>query len=97
LYSQTKIPNKICYQRLKSLIEAKNSLELAEKDLSLRGPGEIYGLEQSGFLRNFKLTSFRDTELIKKTKEAASLFLPLFQEKISVLSLNGLDKIVSLE
>ena len=93
--------SKNAFLRLQALLEAKNSLELAEKDLSLRGPGEIYGLEQSGFLRNFKLTSFRDTELIKKTKEAASLFLhcpefaerPFFQDKIKSFE----DKIISLE
>ena len=85
------------YLRLKALIEAKNSLELAEKDLSQRGPGKIYNYEQSGFLEDFKLARFTDTDLIKKTKEAARLFLPLFQKKISALSLKGLDKIVYLE
>ncbi len=33
---------------LKTLVECNNGFEIAEKDFSLRGGGEIFGLEQSG-------------------------------------------------
>src|SRR5690606_483436 len=33
-------------KRLKALVEARDGFELAEYDLALRGPGEIYGLRQ---------------------------------------------------
>jgi len=103
--------NEFINRRLKALIEAKNSLELAEKDLSFRGPGEIYGFEQSGFFKQFKLARFTDTEIIKKAKEATHLFLPLFTEPRSVSTLGrttvgeekfsslspDLDKIIYLE
>ena len=85
--------NNLINRRLQALIEAKNSLELAEKDLSFRGPGEVYGFEQSGFFKQFKLARFTDTEIIKKAKEAAHLFLPLFLNKIN----QSPEKIVSLE
>ena len=88
--------NELINRRLEALIEAKNSLELAEKDLSFRGPGEIYGYEQSGFFKQFKLARFSDTELIKKAKEAACLSLPLFEKKFPSLS-PELDKIIYLE
>lgn len=62
--------NEKTLERLNALVTAKNGFELAEKDLEFRGPGEIYGLRQSGFpdLRIAKLT---DYDLIQKTKEAS--------------------------
>ena len=88
--------NESIEQRLRAFIEAENSFALAEKDLSLRGPGEIYGYGQSGFFKQFKLARFSDTELIKKAKEAACLSLPLFEKKFPSLS-PELDKIIYLE
>lgn len=57
-------------ERLKALVTAKDGFELAEKDLEFRGPGEIYGLRQSGF-PELKIAKLNDTELIKQTREAA--------------------------
>ncbi|MEX0616773.1 MAG: ATP-dependent DNA helicase RecG [Candidatus Woykebacteria bacterium] len=56
--------------RLRHLEKNSSGLSLAELDLKLRGPGEIFGLAQSGF-PPLKLASFMDKELIKKTHEAA--------------------------
>lgn len=57
-------------KRLKYLETIQSGLLLAEKDLSLRGPGDLYGLSQHGWL-DLKIASFTDTDLIKKTKAAA--------------------------
>jgi ATP-dependent DNA helicase RecG len=87
-------------ERLDALVTAKNGFELAEKDLTFRGPGEIYGLRQSGFpdLRIAKLT---DIQLIQQTKEAASIIFtddhslkkyPLLKEKLRIF-----DRQVHLE
>lgn len=35
-------------QRLRAIVEAKNGFELAERDLTLRGPGDIFGTRQWG-------------------------------------------------
>jgi len=35
-------------KRLRALVEAKNGFELAEKDLEIRGPGDIFGTRQWG-------------------------------------------------
>ena len=43
-------------QRIKTMTETSNGFEIAEKDLELRGPGDIQGTRQSGEL-NFKLAS----------------------------------------
>jgi len=66
LFSKTK--NK----RLVSMIKTHSGFELAELDLKLRGPGEIFGTIQSGF-KELKIASWTDTDLIKKTREAAEI------------------------
>ncbi len=56
--------------RLRAMEQTNIGTELAELDLKLRGPGEIYGTRQSG--RNFlKIASFSDFDLIKRTKKEA--------------------------
>ena len=43
-------------ERLKIMVETNDGFKIAEKDLEIRGPGEIEGTKQSGVL-NFKLAS----------------------------------------
>ncbi len=57
-------------ERLTALIKAKNGFELAEKDLLLRGPGEIFNTRQSGFFSDLKIARLSDVEIIKQTKTA---------------------------
>ena len=52
------------------LEKTNNGFEIAQKDLELRGPGAISGLEQSGFI-TLKIASLFDEELIAKAKKAA--------------------------
>jgi ATP-dependent DNA helicase RecG len=48
-----------------------DGFKIAEKDLELRGPGDIEGTRQSGAL-NFKLASIvNDKALLEKAKEMA--------------------------
>src|SRR3989344_18507 len=56
--------------RLNALTRPLSGFELAELDLKLRGPGEVFGVKQSGFL-NLKIASWQDSKLIKKAKEVA--------------------------
>ena len=56
-------------ERLKAIVTAKNGFELAERDLSIRGAGELYGRMQSGLsdigmeaLKNLKLVEAARTE-----------------------------------
>jgi ATP-dependent DNA helicase RecG len=57
-------------KRLKAMEKMHSGFELAELDLKLRGPGEIFGTAQSGFAE-LKIASWSDYELIKETKEIA--------------------------
>ncbi len=56
-------------QRLKAMEKHHSGFDLAELDLQLRGPGEIYGTKQSG-LPDFKMATLTDSDLIAKTREA---------------------------
>ena len=61
--------------------------ELAELDLRLRGPGELYGTKQSG-VRHLKIATFSDVELIQLARNEAkdifpkSALYPELQEKL---------------
>lgn len=61
-------------QRLKELVRSNDGFYLAEADLKLRGPGEIYGKAQSGAL-DLRIASLGDTVLIKRARDAAEKLL----------------------
>ena len=46
-------------------------IKIAENDLKLRGPGEIWGVKQHGSL-NLKFTDFADLKTIENARIAAS-------------------------
>jgi len=56
--------------RLKAMETTHSGAELAELDLRLRGPGNLYGTAQHG-IPKLKAASFSDTMLIQKAKAAA--------------------------
>ena len=58
-------------KRLKAMETMHSGFELAELDLKLRGPGEIFGTSQSGF-PELKVASWNNYPLIKKAKDAAN-------------------------
>jgi ATP-dependent DNA helicase RecG len=60
--------------RLRYLETHFQGAELAELDLKTRGPGEIYGLRQSG-LPDLRVASLLDTDLTSETRQAAEEYL----------------------
>src|SRR5581483_6455909 len=72
LFTEMEIPSVV--NRLDVVAHSTNGLDLAEEDLRIRGPGEYYGLRQSGFptLRVARLT---DLELIQRVRGAAAQLL----------------------
>jgi len=66
LFTESDSPDVI--KRLQAVVTAKNGFELAEKDLEFRGPGEVYGLKQSGFYDSLKIAKLTDWPIIKATK-----------------------------
>lgn len=61
-------------QRLRELERSNDGFYLAERDLELRGPGEIYGRAQSGAL-NLAVANIADMKLLKRAQAAASSWL----------------------
>ena len=53
--------------RLKAMERTNNGFELAEVDLELRWPGEVYGLRQS-WVPDLKVADLRDLELISQIR-----------------------------
>jgi ATP-dependent DNA helicase RecG len=66
----------ISRSRLKAFVLSDNGFELAEKDLELRGPGELWGTRQHG-LPELEYASLLDFGLIQKTKKEAELIFPV--------------------
>jgi ATP-dependent DNA helicase RecG len=60
-------------QRLKEIEKSEDGFYLAEVDLKLRGPGEIYGRAQHGAL-NLQVATLGDTKLISRAQKAAARF-----------------------
>jgi len=86
--------------RLRAMTISQDGFELAEKDLKLRGPGDMTGQRQWG-LPDFVMASLKDIELVEKTRMAAREILrkdpelknfPLLREK-----LEGFQKKIHLE
>ncbi|HEV7952077.1 MAG TPA: ATP-dependent DNA helicase RecG [Candidatus Saccharimonadales bacterium] len=60
-------------QRLKEIEKSNDGFYLAEVDLKLRGPGEIYGRSQHGAL-NLQIATLSDTKLIARAQKQAKAF-----------------------
>lgn len=61
-------------QRLQEIEKSEDGFYLAEVDLRLRGPGEIYGRAQHGAL-NLQIATLADTKLIARAQKAAKQFV----------------------
>jgi ATP-dependent DNA helicase RecG len=70
----------IVIRRLKTLEKHHLGIKLAELDLKMRGPGQIYGTAQSG-LPSFKIASINNLPLIKEAKNEADLLSERINQK----------------
>jgi ATP-dependent DNA helicase RecG len=57
-------------QRLKALTTSDDGFALAEQDMRIRGPGEFFGIKQSG-MPDLTMAALANVELIKKARTAA--------------------------
>ena len=67
--------NQAVTQRLEILNKSNDGFEIAEKDLQLRGPGDVFGIRQSGLL-DFQIADiFADASIMQSANEAVGEIL----------------------
>lgn len=72
-------------QRLGIMRETNDGFVIAEKDLELRGPGEMLGTRQTGLLQ-FKVADLmRDADLLPAVRDAAQALLERWPHHVSPL------------
>ncbi len=72
-------------QRLSVLRESNDGFYIAEKDLELRGPGQVLGTQQTG-LMSFRVADIsRDTGLLDQVRDASEIILEKYPEIIDPL------------
>eukprot|EP00879_Flechtneria_rotunda_P016803 GHRR01017587.1.p2 GENE.GHRR01017587.1~~GHRR01017587.1.p2 ORF type:complete len:150 (+),score=54.76 GHRR01017587.1:2333-2782(+) len=67
-------------ERLRVLERSHNGLHIAEADLAIRGPGDVWGIKQSGKSSVFTNLTWKELEaspeLLEYAREAAAKLLP---------------------
>jgi len=64
-------------ERLDILNKTNDGFKIASEDLRLRGPGDLFGIRQSGLL-NFRLGDvFQDAKILQMANEAADVLLKI--------------------
>ena len=66
----TTSPGQAHSERLKAMEKHDSGFMLAEIDLKLRGPGELYGTRQSG-IPEFRFASLLNPEMVVRARKAA--------------------------
>lgn len=88
-------------KRLQLLAKLDDGFALAEADLNLRGPGQIFGTQQSGIINQLKVASLADHQLIKLASTAATQILTddpqLLKHPALVQALEKMETITHLE
>lgn len=72
--------NQAYSERMKAMQKFTSGFHLAEIDLRLRGPGELYGTQQSG-IPDIRVGALTDPELVMRARKAAEKMLGMRKEK----------------
>lgn len=84
--------NKIAKERLKVMEDTNDGFVIAEKDLELRGPGEVLGTRQAG-IPDFQIANLkRDSYLLPKIQEIAKQLLEKNPKNVRLLIERWLGK-----
>ncbi len=72
-------------QRLSILRETNDGFLIAEKDLQLRGPGDVMGTRQTGLMQ-FKIANLqRDTDLLDDVQQAGEIISQQYPQSIQAI------------
>ncbi len=67
-------------ERLDILNKSNDGFYIAQQDLKLRGPGDIFGIRQSGIL-DFKLADiFQDADILSEAQQGAAMAVNMIKE-----------------
>lgn len=89
----TSSSSKKTHRRLKALIDCDDGFDLSEKDLEIRGPGNLLGTRQWG-VPDLAMSGLTNMSLIERTREAAKEIIekdydlkkyPLLRERVKTL------------
>ena len=69
-------------ERLAVMRETSDGFKIAQRDLELRGPGEVLGTRQTGEVSLRIADLLRDEDLLLSVQEAASVIIEKYPEKI---------------
>ena len=85
--------------RIEIMVKTNDGFEIAEKDLQLRGPGDIEGTQQSGIPFDLKIANLgKDGQIIEYVRNIAEELLkkdPLLEENQNLLLRNELKRLFS--
>jgi len=80
LYTESN--SKTTKERLEAMVNCHDGFKLAEIDLKLRGPGEMFGKNQSGF-PDLAMMAIKDSKMLKNIQDEAKLLFatdPVFKK-----------------
>ncbi len=64
-------------ERLEILVKSNDGFEIAGEDLKLRGPGDLFGIRQSGDMEFALADIYQDAQVLKEASEAGGAILTL--------------------
>lgn len=77
--------SQIARERLAAIRESNDGFEIAQRDLELRGPGELLGTRQTGLAEMRVADLVRDALLLPAVQAAAETMLSKYPERIAPL------------
>lgn len=85
--------------RLKFFAINTSGLKIAEFDFKIRGPGQIYGIKQHGYL-DLKIADLSDLKLVEQSRNAVYYFLnhyklhefPIIKDKVKKFQINQISR-----
>ncbi|MEZ2745917.1 ATP-dependent DNA helicase RecG [Halopseudomonas bauzanensis] len=72
-------------ERLGIMRESSDGFVIAEKDLELRGPGEVLGTRQTGLVQFRVADLVRDADLLPQVQEAAAAFTRQHPQRVNLV------------
>jgi len=82
------------YKRVQIMVSTTDGFKIAEEDLAMRGPGDMYGTKQSGELK-FKLADIvMDSAILEVTRQAAQKLLEQ-DPKLTMMQHQGIKSLLA--